>query len=353
MKIMLFTMFFIVLLSFPAALLVHPAFAEVNMEEFVSFNNPVGLAWINGSFIVSSTNGDTHLLKISRDGQTIEPFAPIFSGEGEVYIAISPGKAGFPEGYLYVSSGNSIYEIDPSGNEVRLFSKPYEEMGLGHIAFDTVGTWGNLLYAVNYNGLLWSIDSDGNANLVVDLGNDLLPESIDFAPLDFGDFGGDMLIALEMGRKVIAMSDEDPGQATILIEFDDESPERVLVIPAESDLYIAKKDENLVVKIASGYFSSHQGGLVVITEGEYGEHGSITILEADGKVIVITKIAENLENPHFEGAVFVNPTVFETVTAVTTVQDFDQTSILVLGISIVAVVALAVVLIRGQRYSKE
>ena len=353
MKIMLFTVFFIIILFFPVTLLVNPTFAEVDMEEFTSFNKPVGLAWTNGSFIVSSRNGDTHLLKISLDGQTIEPFAPSFSGEGEVYFAISSGKSGFPEGYIYASSGNSIYEIDPSGNEVKLFSTPYEQMGLGYIAFDTVGTWGNLLYAINYNGLLWSIDSDGNANLVLDLGNDLLPEHIDFAPLDFGDFGGDMIVALEMGRRVITLSADDPSKATVLIEFTDESPERVLVIPADSDLYIAKYDENLVVKLAAGYFSGYEGGIVVITEGEYGERGSITILEADGNVIVVTKVAEGTVNPHFEGAVFVNPTIFETVTATTTIQAFSQTSILFVVFSIIAVIALTVVFVRGRKSSKE
>ena len=353
MRIILFTILFITILFFPVVFLIGPVFAEVNMEEFSSFNKPVGLAWTNGAFIVSSRNGDTHLLKVSRDGQTIEPFAPSFSGEGEVYFAISKGKSGFPEGYIYVSSGNSIYKIDPTGNEVTLFSTPFEQMGLGYIAFDTVGSWGNLLYAVNFNGLLWSIDSEGNANLVLDLGNDLLPESIDFAPLDFGGYGGDMLIALEMDRKVIAISDEDPGQVTVLIEFVDESPERVLVIPADSDLYIAKYDENLVVKLAAGYFSGYEGGIVVITEGEYGERGSITILEADGNVIVVTKVAESTDNPHFEGAVFVNPTIFETVTATTTVQAFSQTSILFVVFSIIAVIALTVVFVRGRKSPKE
>jgi len=62
---------------------------------------------------------------------------------------------------------------------------------------------------------------------------------------------------------------------------------------------------------------------------------------------------ENLENPHFEGAVFVNPTIFETVTSVTTVQALNQTSILLAGISIIAVAAFVVVLIRGRKIPKK
>lgn len=352
MKFNVCTIFFILFLFFTSTILLTTVYGEISMDEFTSFNKPVGLAWINGEFIVSSQNGDTHLLKVSRDGQTIEPFAPSFSGEGEVYIALSHGKAGFPEGYIYVSSGNSIYEIDSSGNEVRLFSTPFEAMGLGYIAFDTIGTWNNLLYAVNFNGLLWAIDSNGDATLVLDLGNDLLPESIDVAPIDFGDFGGDLLIALEMDRKIIAISDENLSQITVLLEFDGESPERVLVIPAESDLFIAKYEENSVVKLSANLFSNYVGGLVVITEGEYGEEGSITFLEADENVIVVTPVVGGIENPHFEGAVFVSTTVIETITIVENISTLTQTDMILIGFSIITVLVLIVVVIRIRKKPK-
>jgi hypothetical protein len=37
----------------------------------------------------------------------------------------------------------------------------------------------------------------------------------------------------------------------------------------------------------------------VITEGEYGKQGSITLLQADDGVITIIKMSEGIENPHF------------------------------------------------------
>ncbi len=353
LKSTLFAIIFGILLIFPAVFQISLVFAEVEMREFASFNKPVGLAWTSSEFIASSRNGETKLVTISLDSKTVKPFAPSFVGEGEVYIALSHGKAGFPEGYIYVSSGNSIYAIDPSGSDVKLFSTPYEAMGLGYIAFDTVGTWDNLLYAVNFNGLLWSIDSGGNANLLVDLGNDLLPESIVVAPEDFGDFGGDLIISLEMGRKVIAISKDDPSQVTVLAEFPGESPERVLVIPADSNLYLAKYEENVVVEIPANQFSDYVGGLVVITEGEYGEQGSITLLLADGGVITIIKMAEGIENPHFEGAVFAPTSAVSTVTAVMTVQALSQNDLLVVGGATVAVVILVVVLVVTRRGRKE
>lgn len=353
MKFNIFIIIFIISLFLPTTLFLNSVYADVNMEEFTFFSRPIGLTWINGEFIVSSNkDGNTHLLTVSKDGLTIKPFAPSFSGKGEMYFALSHGKVGFPEGYIYVSSGNSIYEVDPTGNEVRLFSTPFEEMGLGYIAFDTTGTWGNLLYAVNYNGLLWSIDSDGTATLVLDLGNDLLPESIDFAPEDFGDFGGDMLIALEMDGKVIALSDENPDQIVVLIEFDDESPERVLVIPPESDLFVAQYDKNSVVKLSADVFSNYVGGLVVITEGEYGEQGSITVLKADGNVIEIITIVEGIDNIHFEGAVFVSTNDLETIIIVETIQTYTQTDILLISFSVVAVLVFMVVVIKIRKKPK-
>lgn len=356
MKFNILIIIFIISLFLPTNLLLNSVYAEENMKEFTFFSRPIGLTWINGEFIVSSNkDGNTHLLTVSKDGLTIKPFAPSLSGKGEMYFALSHGKVGFPEGYIYVSSGNSIYEIDPTGNEVRLFSTPFEEMGLGYIAFDTIGTWGNLLYAVNYNGLLWSIDSDGTATLVLDLGNDLLPESIDFATEDFGDFGGDMLIALEMDGKVIAISDENPDQIVVLLEFDDESPERVLTIPPESDLFVAQYDKNSVVKLSADVFSNYVGGLVVITEGEYGEQGSITVLEADGNVIEIITIVEGIDNIHFEGAVFVSSTSTENISNITSVeiiQIYTQTDIMLIGLTIFAVLIFVVVVIRNQKKPK-
>jgi len=286
-------------------LLTQPSLIYAATIDFAVLKKPVGLTWANGEILASYRDNVTRLVKIALDGKTIEPFAPSFSGEGEVYLAVSPGKSGFQKGYLYVSSGNSIYEINPSGTEVKLFSKPFEPMGLGYLAFDTVGTWGYNLYAVNFNGLLWSVDSSGKATLILDLGNDLLPESIAFAPESFGDFGGDLIITLEMGRKVVTVSKKDPTKITVLAEFSEESPERVLTIPSDSDLLLAKYDEDKIVMIPAENFSNYKDALVIITEGEAGENGSVTVLQANKGLILVTKMFDNIKNPHFEGAVFI------------------------------------------------
>ncbi|MCL5319105.1 MAG: hypothetical protein M1503_12730 [Thaumarchaeota archaeon] len=323
------------------------------MEKFVTLTKPVGLTWVDGSFIASSREGNiTKLVKISLDGK-IEPFAPSFKGEGEVYIAVSPGKAGFPQGYLYVLSGNSIYEIDPTGSKVRFFSRPLATMGLGYIAFDTEGTWGNLLYAVNFNGPLWKINSSGNATLIADLGNNLLPESIAFAPKSFGGYAGDMVVSLEMGRKVIALSQGNPLRATVLVEFRGESPERVLVVPPDSDMYAAKYDANEIVKVTANHFAGYNGSLVVLTEGEAGEKGSITLLKANGTTIAVAKMVEGLPSPHFEGVEFVPLHPAKTVTELTTVQNLSTGDFSVLGIMAVALIVLAGIFVWTRRRPRQ
>jgi DNA-binding beta-propeller fold protein YncE len=324
-------------------------FAEVEMNNFTSFNKPVGLAWIDDHFLASTRNGDTRLITVSADGERKEPFAPEFSGAGEVYIALSHGKAGFPEDYIYVSSGNSIYEIDPEGNNVRLFSTPFEDMGLGYIAFDTVGTWGNLLYAVNFNGLLWSVDSNGNAELIINMGDHLLPEHILVAPEDFGDFGGDLIISLEMDRKIVAISPEDTSTVIVLAEYPEESPERILLIPSENNLYLAKMDQNIVVEITANQFSPYTNGLVVITEGEYGERGSISVLQAEGNTIIKTILTEGEENPHYEGAVFVPIEALAAATSKPFYQNLSTTDILVIALLIVSIIILLTVLLSKRR----
>jgi hypothetical protein len=222
-------------------------------------------------------------------------------------------------------------------------------MGLGYIAFDTVGTWDNLLYAVNFNGPIWKINSNGNVTLVADLGNDLLPESITFAPKSFGNYSGDMIISLEMGRKVIALSQGDQLSATVLVEFRGESPERVLVVPSDSDMYMAKYDENNIVKVAASHFSGYNDSLVVVTEGEAGENGSVTLLKANGSTIEVAKMVEALPSPHFEGVAFVPLFTAQTVTDVMTVQNLSTGDFLALGVMSISIVVLVGVFLWTRR----
>src|SRR5207247_9513527 len=115
-------------------------------------------------------------------------------GEGEVYVAVSPGQAGFPAGELFLCSGDSIYELDSSGASAKLVSTPAKGTTINFLAFDNDGSWGFLLYALGAVGQLWAIYSSGRASLVTKLGDGLTPEGVAVAAPAFGRFAGDIFV---------------------------------------------------------------------------------------------------------------------------------------------------------------
>src|SRR5205814_1857487 len=131
---------------------------------------------------------------------------------------------------------------------------------IGYLAFDRVGTWGHALLAVDDNGLLWSIAADGTAKVIADFGAGLKPEGLVVAPLTFGNFGGDLFVSLERkAPKVVAIPPDDPSRIITIAEFPGEEPERILSIPPDSDLFVAKFVEGTVLKITAVNFSGYAG----------------------------------------------------------------------------------------------
>jgi len=327
-------------------------FSKAGVQSFASLPKPVSVTWTGSAFIASSRDGITKLVNVGIDG-SVQPFATSFTGEGEVYVAVSPGQAGFPAGELFLCSGDSVYEVDPSGASSRLVSTPAKGTTINFLAFDGDGSWGFLLYALGTGGQLWAIDPSGRANLVTNLGAGLTPEGIAVAPPAFGKFAGDMLVSMEGSHSVVAIPRSDPSNFTTLANFPGEAPERVMLIPANSDLFLAKYDQGVIVRMNSSAFSSYAGSLLVITEGEAGQTGSINILKAAGSNVTVVKVFQDPASPHFEGAAFV-PTQLATavITTSTGVTTGVTTSTLYAGLATAAaavVVAVVLVVIRGRR----
>ena len=274
------------------------------METFASLQKPVAVSWTGDGFIASYRDDVTRLVSIGVDGK-VQPFAPSFSGKEEVYIAISQGRAGFSQGYLFLCSGDSIYRMEPSGTTVNLFSTPSQGSTVEYIAFDTDGVWGYLLYGLTANGGLWAINATGGAELVANLGDNLMPEGIAFAPASFGAYSGDMLVSREKAHDLVAISPTNPAGVIPLAQFPGEAPERVLIIPANSDLFIAEYDQGIIVKMGAGNLSNYVGLPLVITEGEAGQVGSFTVLKPLGTNVTTIRILSDPSSPHFEGAAFV------------------------------------------------
>ena len=344
-ELLMFTMLIVVLLSSQAVS------SKVGVQSFASLPKPVSVTWTGSVFIGSSRDGVTKLVKVGTDG-SVQPFATSFTGEGEVYVAVSPGQAGFPAGELFLCSGDSVYELDSSGASAKLFSTPAKGTTINFLAFDNDGSWGFLLYALGTGGQLWAIDSNGRASLVTKLGDGLTPEGIAVAPPAFGKFAGDMLVSMESSHNVVAIPRSNPSNFTTLATFPGEAPERVMLIPANSDLFLAKYDQGVIARINSSAFSSYAGSLLVITEGEAGQTGSINVLKAAGSNVTVAKVFQDPSSPHFEGAAFVPTQLATAVITTSTGSTSVTTSTLYAGLATAAavvVVAVVLVVIRGRR----
>src|SRR2546427_7276479 len=346
-ELLLITMLAVVLLSSQAVS------SKIGVQSFASLPKPVSVTWTGSAFIASSRDGVTKLVKVGTDGSVLR-FATSFTGADEVYVAVSPGQAGFPAGELFLCSGDSVYELDSSGASAKLFSTPAKGTTINFLAFDSDGSWGFLLYALGTGGQLWAIDSNGRANLVTNLGGNLTPEGISVAPSAFGNYAGDMLVSMEGSHSVVAIPKSNPSNFTTLANFPGEAPERVMLIPANSDLFVAKYDQGVIARMNSSAFSSYAGSLLVITEGENGQTGSINVLRAGGSNVTVAKVFQDPASPHFEGAAFI-PTqlataVITTNTGVTTSTGVPA-STLYAGLTTAAVavvVAVGLAVMRGR-----
>jgi len=318
------------------------------------------LTWDGKEFIASYGEAKAALLNVSLDGQRVVSFAPNFSGKDEIYAAVSQGDAGFPKGYVYVSSDLSIYEFTPTGSSSRLFSSPPGASRISYVAFDTVGTWGYLLFALDDNGLLWSITSDGTANVLENFSNfgqgqGLKPEGIAVAPQSFGGFGGQLIITLEGATRVLAIPPNDTSKMVTIAQLPGEEPERVLAIPPQSDLYVAGWVTGTTYRMPAADLSKYVGSLIVITEGENEPFASFTVLQATGDNVTKTRIGTVPGSPHLEGASFVPSSLASGITTINypaaAVPDIGGTATivgLILGVAAVAILATVLKFKRGR-----
>jgi hypothetical protein len=233
------------------------------------------------------------------------------------------------------------------------------------VAFDTVGTWGYVLFALDDNGLLWSVTSDGTAKVIGNVSvfaNEqssrlgLKPEGIAVAPRSFGAYGGYLFVTLEGAGRILAVPPNDTKVMPVVM-MPGEEPERVLQIPAASDLYLAEFDTGARLRVPAANFSNYVGSLLVITEGENEPNGTLTVLQPAGNTITTTRIGAVTGRPHFEGASFVPTTASATGTQSMTTSESTTaggviTPALAGGAALIVAVAVLAVYFISRRGSK-
>lgn len=280
--------------------------ADLSLRTVASLYRPVNVTVTTGGILLSYRHNDssTLLAKLGSDG-TVQPFAPSFSGKQEVYVAVANGSAGFRAGDLFLCSGDSIYRLASDGSHPIQFATPSLGSTVEYVSFQYGGEWGHLLYALTGDGGVWAVNSSGSARSVAQLGSNLVPEGIAVGPSGFGSFTGDLLVTVENSHNVVAIPRNNTRGPMAIATYPNQAPERVLVVPSNSDLLVAKYDLGVIVRIPAANFSSYVGLPLIITEGEKGQVGSISVLRAAGTNVSVIGLYADVGSPHFEGAVFV------------------------------------------------
>jgi len=107
-----------------------------------------------------------------------------------------------------------------------------------------------------------------------------------------------------MTPKIVAISPNDTAKVVTVANFSMQEPERILSVPSNSDLYVAKWADGTVLRVPAANLSRYARSLLVITEADIFPTGTITVLTAVGGNLNVTRIYEET-HPHFEAASFV------------------------------------------------
>ena len=281
---------------------------SITLTKFVDINGPVGLAWDGERFIASwRDDGTSALVTITPDG-IVSPFSESFRGGHEVYLKASPGLGGFKNDSIFLSTYfYNIIELDAEGNILRNVSRPYPFDPVVFFTFDTVGSWNFSMLATTEDGSVWTIDPEGNHKRIIVLGQRTWLEGITVAPRDFGQIGGDMILAVEEGEKVIAISPLGENRVLEVAQFPGELPEKIEVVPPSKDLFISLVDRDEIVKIDRNDLVDYVGALLLITEGRNNTYGSINIISPSQDGFHVLTLFKEF-NVHFEDAIFVDLT---------------------------------------------
>ena len=189
------------LLTLTGALYAFPA----NPFTFSVFPQITGLAATKSELFATGyvTNPDVYSLDCMGI-PTVYQAAPI----GEKYVTIAPAQsanAGFTPRDVFLTLGQGIYKATPPGLFALFTVVPCSGGEVDHsgITFDRVGTFGNDMIFTCQGGDVFKIDNLGMDHMsrfsrTRAIGGEI--EGPVVAPLSFGPFGGQILVADENDR---------------------------------------------------------------------------------------------------------------------------------------------------------
>ena len=144
-----------------------------------ALNEPIGVAYsstANKLLFSQPFNGKTNRLVMGvTDAGVSSVFgtlpdrvsSTLHADAWEDYIAVSPGLGGFTKGAVFVTQGQNIVQIAPTGGAAAFFTNiPGLTDTHTGIAFDGVGTFGYQMILTGQNGNIYAVNAAGVATLL-------------------------------------------------------------------------------------------------------------------------------------------------------------------------------------------
>ena len=164
---------------------------------------------------------------------------PLHADAWEDYIAVSPGLGGFTKGAVFVTQGQNIVQIAPTGGAAAFFINiPGLTDTHTGIAFDDAGTFGYQMILTGQNGNIYAVTAAGVATLLASTAgfsqqSQVAVENGQVAPLSWGLYGGWFIVGAEDNNKVFAVNPVGtPGMhQVIVLAANYPAPETVRFIP--------------------------------------------------------------------------------------------------------------------------
>lgn len=295
-----------------SATIIAPSSFPLRFSEVVNFRgdfgaaelvNPKGVAFQPASKKVlvtltpNSQSGRVLVLNaVDPDGSRAvfapgyKPYRDVESMLAVVPLSGPPVAAGFAAGDVFVNRGpaGQISRLSSAGAVLADVWVDLGSNGLwGGITFDTTGSFGGRLVALDNDGKIFLVTSQGNATLLVDLaarmGARIRAEGVAVAPASFGPFGGRIVVGVEgdndddpQSGKVYAVDAQ--GNPTLLADIG-YTAEHIVFVPANSGTYyqaqlsFQRPRENRLWSASASQFLGRAGHMLIINEmsGDFWE----------------------------------------------------------------------------------
>jgi hypothetical protein len=267
-------------------------------------NSTIAFTYAGNKFVGSVYYGvnNTQLYSTNLTGGDVQQFStPIPGATGEVVLAASLGKGGFPVGDIYTGSGagGNIYHISNGGGTPTLFASGLAGNVRG-ILFDPDSSFAGNMLVTTDTGRVYEIDSTGSATLLASLGEN--SEGMDIATSAWGPFAGDLLVGSEGSGDLRLIS---PSGAVTLVGSVPLA-ETVSFVPLNlgssgnplEGFYVANYPVDVQFANAA-QFSSLLGDAVVTSEDP--GNARLWDIHYDSGAFTITQLSGNLPNQSEDG----------------------------------------------------